>query len=65
MAAIAGSRFGIARQSRSMARSLPWLVVCAWLMCAVFAFWFFQLRAPRSDAAWCGGSVVWVARAPK
>ena len=36
MAAIAGSRFGIARQSRSMARSLPWLVVCAWLMCQSF-----------------------------
>jgi hypothetical protein len=65
MAAMAGSRFGIVRQSRRVARSLPWLVVGAWLMCAVFAFWFFQLRAPRSDAAWCGGSVDRVARAPQ
>jgi hypothetical protein len=36
------------------ARSLPWLVVCVWLLGALFAFWFFELRVPGSFM--CRGS---------
>ncbi len=44
-----------AGRSGPVARLLPWLVVCVWLIGAIVAFWSFEfaLQGPYGDAAWC------------
>jgi hypothetical protein len=46
-------RSDAANRTGRFAGSLPWLVVCAWLIGALIAFWFFDLRAPQRFM--CGG----------
>jgi hypothetical protein len=47
-------RFEAANRSSRMARLLPWVVLCLWLMGTLFAFWFFRLRLPQ--VFWCGAT---------
>jgi hypothetical protein len=45
-------------KSGRLARTMPWLVVGAWMTSVLVAFWFFELRSAGAlqNAQWCGVS---------
>jgi hypothetical protein len=45
-------RFHAVNRSSRMGALLPWIVVCVWLIAALFALGLFELRLPRGF--WCG-----------